>query len=550
MGFTTSVEDPNYHLHDPFNIQPHSHYVILGLGNPNLEGMSYKMMIIIHSTILTLFSSILAPLFPPFFVKLLFSPDNQSYHFFQKLSSTDSWYYSLYQYIPPFLIWCLYYLLLTLLYKKTTFIPTLLPLIPYSSLFYHQFSGTRHNIGQDYVRQLAKQWGVALDITCGRAQISKSIDIAKFALQYPHLFSTIAAQHTIPPDQLGVIRDSIKRDDGTIIGNNCDIMNFKKLNQNKPTQLSDSNTATTTENNQGESAKTGATDTADAADATNTTSPQPIPPSLPLPLSLLTKPIYITFAISSTYMNDTGKCVTSLLSRLGVQIEHLIVVQDDMDLPIGTIHLRNKGNGNGHNGVADVVKACKQWDKQTRKYLRKEEKKRSKLELEPNDNEDLNDPTPPDESTTQIAIEEPKFIRFRLGIGRPGEPLPTDVLPLEGLATLTTELTTNTPAAPVQQHKRPKHSVPTNIHQRPKANLREIEKFVLGFWSAKEKKNLFSTRFLFISVMIQLIVLGLDKAQSNNHLLGKQVQDIVVREYQKGVAGGKGKDVTEKSESK
>lgn len=56
-----------------------------------------------------------------------------------------------------------------------------------------------------------------------------------------------------------------------------------------------------------------------------------------------------------TYMNESGRAVRPLLDYYHVSEEDLLVVYDDMDLPEGTIRLREKGNAGGHNGVKSLI---------------------------------------------------------------------------------------------------------------------------------------------------------------------------------------------------
>ena len=61
---------------------------------------------------------------------------------------------------------------------------------------------------------------------------------------------------------------------------------------------------------------------------------------------------------SKEYMNHSGKAVAKFMKSKKAA-ENLIVVYDDIDLPLGTIKISyNKGTG-GHNGLESVVKAVK-----------------------------------------------------------------------------------------------------------------------------------------------------------------------------------------------
>ncbi len=56
----------------------------------------------------------------------------------------------------------------------------------------------------------------------------------------------------------------------------------------------------------------------------------------------------------NTYMNLSGKAVNYWLQREKIPIENLLVVVDDLALPIGTIRLKGKGSDGGHNGLKNI----------------------------------------------------------------------------------------------------------------------------------------------------------------------------------------------------
>jgi PTH1 family peptidyl-tRNA hydrolase len=57
------------------------------------------------------------------------------------------------------------------------------------------------------------------------------------------------------------------------------------------------------------------------------------------------------------FMNVSGPAVARLLRRLGLDPPDLIIVFDDLDLPLGTVRARMKGSAGGHNGVRSVIEA-------------------------------------------------------------------------------------------------------------------------------------------------------------------------------------------------
>jgi PTH1 family peptidyl-tRNA hydrolase len=62
----------------------------------------------------------------------------------------------------------------------------------------------------------------------------------------------------------------------------------------------------------------------------------------------------VALAIPLTYMNDSGLAVAALVRRYGVAPEQLVVVQDELDLPVGTLKVKNGGGLAGHNGLRSI----------------------------------------------------------------------------------------------------------------------------------------------------------------------------------------------------
>lgn len=65
----------------------------------------------------------------------------------------------------------------------------------------------------------------------------------------------------------------------------------------------------------------------------------------------------VVLAQPLTFMNDSGRAVGGLAESLGVAGEDLLVVCDDLALPLGRIRLRRRGSSGGHQGLASVVRA-------------------------------------------------------------------------------------------------------------------------------------------------------------------------------------------------
>ena len=56
-----------------------------------------------------------------------------------------------------------------------------------------------------------------------------------------------------------------------------------------------------------------------------------------------------------TYMNDSGRAVRALLHWYKIETDHIYVVYDDMDLPIGRLRIRKNGSAGGHNGIKSIL---------------------------------------------------------------------------------------------------------------------------------------------------------------------------------------------------
>lgn len=61
----------------------------------------------------------------------------------------------------------------------------------------------------------------------------------------------------------------------------------------------------------------------------------------------------------TTYMNASGRSVSSILSFYKANPEDLIVVADDIDLPLGTIRVRSEGSSAGHKGLQNIFDSVK-----------------------------------------------------------------------------------------------------------------------------------------------------------------------------------------------
>ena len=69
--------------------------------------------------------------------------------------------------------------------------------------------------------------------------------------------------------------------------------------------------------------------------------------------AVLDEPLHLVKPLA--FMNVRGPVVAAALRRLGADATDLILVYDDIDLPLGTVRVRMKGSHGGHNGVRSVL---------------------------------------------------------------------------------------------------------------------------------------------------------------------------------------------------
>lgn len=63
----------------------------------------------------------------------------------------------------------------------------------------------------------------------------------------------------------------------------------------------------------------------------------------------------VLLAKPQTFMNLSGQSVGRLVRFYKVLLEDVLVVFDDLDLPLGTIRLRAEGGAGGHNGMRSII---------------------------------------------------------------------------------------------------------------------------------------------------------------------------------------------------
>jgi len=70
-------------------------------------------------------------------------------------------------------------------------------------------------------------------------------------------------------------------------------------------------------------------------------------------------------AVPSSYMNDSGGPVKALMKFFSVEVDRLLVIHDELDIPAGDVRLKKGGGEGGHNGLRSISSALG-----TKDYLR------------------------------------------------------------------------------------------------------------------------------------------------------------------------------------
>jgi peptidyl-tRNA hydrolase, PTH1 family len=66
-------------------------------------------------------------------------------------------------------------------------------------------------------------------------------------------------------------------------------------------------------------------------------------------------PARLRLLMPQTYMNESGRSIRAALDWFGFEPAQLLVLVDDMDLPLGKLRLRATGSAGGHNGLRSTI---------------------------------------------------------------------------------------------------------------------------------------------------------------------------------------------------
>lgn len=56
-----------------------------------------------------------------------------------------------------------------------------------------------------------------------------------------------------------------------------------------------------------------------------------------------------------TFMNNSGESIIKITKYFNIDLEDILIIYDDLDLPLGKLRLREQGSPGGHNGIKSVV---------------------------------------------------------------------------------------------------------------------------------------------------------------------------------------------------
>ena len=68
-----------------------------------------------------------------------------------------------------------------------------------------------------------------------------------------------------------------------------------------------------------------------------------------------TEPSRLVLAKPRTYMNASGNAVVPLAQGNRVHKSHIVIIYDELDLPVGKLRIRARGSAGGHNGMKSFI---------------------------------------------------------------------------------------------------------------------------------------------------------------------------------------------------
>jgi PTH1 family peptidyl-tRNA hydrolase len=62
-------------------------------------------------------------------------------------------------------------------------------------------------------------------------------------------------------------------------------------------------------------------------------------------------------AVPTTFMNESGGSVAGLMAFFSVDLDHLVVIHDELDITAGTVRVKRGGGEGGHNGLRSISRS-------------------------------------------------------------------------------------------------------------------------------------------------------------------------------------------------
>ena len=63
----------------------------------------------------------------------------------------------------------------------------------------------------------------------------------------------------------------------------------------------------------------------------------------------------IIWGFPNLYVNESGQSVRKVIKSNSIGLPDIIVIHDDLDLPVGTLRLKIEGGHGGHNGLRSII---------------------------------------------------------------------------------------------------------------------------------------------------------------------------------------------------
>lgn len=67
----------------------------------------------------------------------------------------------------------------------------------------------------------------------------------------------------------------------------------------------------------------------------------------------------VLFAKPTTFMNNSGLAIASIMQFYKITVHELLIIHDDIDLPFGSMRVRKGGGDGGHNGIRSLSQTAK-----------------------------------------------------------------------------------------------------------------------------------------------------------------------------------------------